>query len=189
MIEQKATAVTEKGELTGFVAQPGFFEQLVPDGDTRLVVSVPVELLPKVHRALVSVMQGPMGFLFRQQIDRQSPREEGAPPVDYVSLGQPKAAVLSALVRFDGLLYHDARGEFWVRGANGDSVILDTDGLVFCYPDDLGFRDALAAQGIPCKEVTTVRDQDYVKHWFYSAYDVQERGLINALGLAEMASR
>ena len=189
MIEQKATAVTEKNEPTGFEAEPGFFEQLVPDGETRLVVSVPVALLPKVHRALVSVMSGPMGFLFRQQVDRQAPREEGAPPLDYVSLGQPKAAVMSALVRFDGLLYRDARGEFWVRGENGDSVILDTDGLVFCYPDDLAFRDALEAQGIPCKEVTTVRDQDYVKHWFHSKYDAEERGLINALGLAEMAPR
>jgi hypothetical protein len=189
MIEQKATAVTEEGEPTGFEAEPGFFEQLVPDGETRLVVSVPVALLPKVHRALVDVMGGPMGILFRQHIDRESPRPEGAPPLDHVSLGQPKTNVMSALVRFDGLLYHDARGEFWVRGQNGDSVILDTDGLVFCYPDDLGFRDALKAQGIPSKEVTTVRDQDYVKHWFHAKYDVQETGLVNALGLAEMASR
>jgi hypothetical protein len=28
-----------------------------------------------------------------------------------------------------------------------------------------------------------------VKHWFHAKYDVQEKGLINALGLAEMASR
>ena len=116
MSEQKATAVTEQGEPTEFQVEPVYFEQQVPDGETRLVVSVPSAMLPKVHRALVDVMEGPMGFLYRQHVDRQSPRSEGAPPRDHVSLGQPKAAVMSALVRFDGLLYRDARGEFWVRG-------------------------------------------------------------------------
>ena len=66
-------------------------------------------------------------------------------------------------------------------------MVLDTDGTLYAYPDDPTFRDALEAAGLAeVEEVTTLEHRDYVRHWFRAEADVEEEGLMHALGLAEV---
>lgn len=185
----KATSVTVEGEEDGFVIEPGYRGEVDPRGSTRLVVSVPREDLPRVHRALLGVLEPPLGLLYRQKIDRRAPRPDGAPPRDFVALELPRGDLLDALEGAETLLYDDARAEIWVRGRHGDQVILDTDALVYAYPDDPAFRDVLTAAGVPVKRVTTMSERDYVKHWFRAQADAQEDALLGALGAAEVPHR
>lgn len=182
----KAISVTAEGEPDGFVPAPGWWSERGPQGVTRLVVSAPPDRLAAAHHRLLAVLRSPLGFLYRQVVDRRNPRPQEEPPRDLVALEVPADVLLDALARSSRLVYHDARAEYWVRGADGDQVILDGDGLIYAYPDDPAFRDALDAVGLPEGKVTTLQERDYVKHWFHGEGDSQEDALIGALGLVEV---
>jgi hypothetical protein len=179
----KATSVTVDGADDGFVLAPGWSAEATPDGDTRIVASVPLDDLPRVHAALLAALDPPLGFLYRQEVDRKNPRPQGAPPRDHVGLDLAPHRVLAALDRSAPLVYADARCEVWVRGRRGEQVVLDHDGILYCYPDDPSFRDALAKAGVPAVDVETLTDRDYVKHWFRAEADPLEAELVESLGL------
>jgi hypothetical protein len=185
----KAMSVTESGEDDGFVPEPGWMVEMTPDGETRLVVSVPVGDLARVHAALATALAPPISVLYRQKIDRAEKRPHDAPARDHVAVGLPLDRVMDALQAAAPLVYHDARGEFWLRGKRGEQLILDQDGLMFCYPDDPAFREALAEAGVPGRDVTTIADRDYVKHWFHAEADASEAQLLATLHLTEYRPR
>lgn len=187
MITPRAVSVTEKGEPDGWEIPTAWYGERDPAGQTRLVVSVPTDRLLDVHRALLGVLDGPLGVLYRQKVDRASPRPDGAPDRDFVNVDLGHGKLLTGLGLAKKLLSSDARGELWVRGRLQDQVILDTDGVLYCYPDDPAFRDALKANGVPEAEVQTLWQRDYVKHNYLAECDAEERALINALTLTEVA--
>lgn len=180
----KATSVTEQGEPDGFVIELGWERQLGNAGDTRLLVSVPTADLRRVHLALVRAVGEPLALLYRQCVDRRDPKPNGTPPQDYMGHELSAAEVERALSAASDLIYHDARCEVWVRGLMGEQVILDQDGLLYVYPDDPSFRDALAAAGVPEREdVPVLLDRDYIKHHFHAQCDALEDRLIRDLYL------
>ena len=185
----KATSVTVEGEPDGWVIQRGYRAEMDHSGSTRLVVSVPTPELPAVHRALMCAMRAPLSVLYRQVVDRVEPRPQGSPPRDFLALGLGQEKVVDALEEHGGLLYHDARCELWLRGLLQEQLVLDPDGLLYCYPDDPVFRDVLHAVGVGEAEVETLLDRDYVKHWFRAEYDAVEQRMIQALNLTEVAGR
>lgn len=189
MLGAKATSVTEDGQDDGFVVEPGWSAEMTPDGDTRLVVAVPVADLARVHARLAEALAPPVSVRYVQKIDRRSPRPEGAPARDFVAVHLPLDRVLAAIAEAAPLVYHDARGELWLRGGLGEQLILDEDGLVFCYPDDPAFREILGELGVPDADVQTVADRDYVKHWFHAEADAAEARLIESLRLTAMRAR
>lgn len=185
----KARSVTRDGEDDGFVVLPGWSAQMTPDGSTRIVTSVPTDALPATHAALIRALQPPLSVLYRQKIDRRAPKPQGAPPRDFVALGLPPEPILEALREAAPLVYSDARCEVWIRGSLHEQLVLDEDGLLFCYPDDPAFRDALATAGVPAEDVETVGDRDYVRHEFRAEADALEDALIARLRLVEVPSR
>ena len=95
--------------------------------------------------------------------------------------------MIAALDRAALLVYADARCEVWIRGSMNEQLILDQDGLLFCYPDDPTFRDALRRADVPDHDVVTVGDRDYVRHEFRAEADALEAALIAELRLQEDA--
>lgn len=189
MIPQRAASVTKEGEPDGWTPEPGYHGELDPRGQTRLVVSVPPDQLPTVHRALIASLSPRLGLLYRQKVDRRNPRPQTAPPVDHVGLDLDPGLVHQALEAHAPLVYGDARAEIWIRGRLGEQVVLDIDGVIFCYPDDPAFRDALDAIGVPDRSVQHLGERDYVKHWYHAACDAHEDGLRTDLGLQQVAHR
>lgn len=185
----KATSVTVDGAEDGFVPEAGWEAEMTPRGDTRLVVSVPHGDLPAVHAALIAALSPPLGLLYRQEVDRRNPRPQGAPPRDLVALDLPADRVIAALGEAAPLVYGDARCEVWIRGRMGEQVVLDHDGLIYVYPDDPAFRDAVQAAGVPGRDVVTMAERDYVKHWFHAENDALEDALIASLRLTEVPLR
>jgi len=190
----KAVSVHENGEEDGWVPEPGWYPEMTPQGETRITVSVGVDRVVEVHRALVEAMEAPLSVLYRQKIDRPAVEQgrtppQGLPPRDFVAVSLPHGRVVAALEAAADLVYGDARCEVWVRGARHDQIVLDEDGLIYAYPDDPAFREALAALGLPERDVDTMRDRDYVKHWFRPECDEVERRLQTQLGLAEVPHR
>ena len=178
----KAISVDREGNPDGFVPDEGFIGQTEPGMPTRLLVSVLPERLAAAHRALISAVEGPIGVRWVQKVDRLAPKE-GAPPREFLALGVPKDVVLAALESCAGVLYDDARGELWVRGRRGEQVILDGDGLLYGYPDDVLFRDTAKAFGLVERDVKTLLNRDYVKQWYRADHDAAEHRLIASLGL------
>ncbi|MBW1878297.1 MAG: hypothetical protein JRJ84_08050 [Deltaproteobacteria bacterium] len=187
--EPKASSVRQDGEPDDFCIGSGFWGERDPGGTTRLVVSVPPERLGALHQVLVGALQAPLGLLYRQVVDRRNPRPQGAPPRDQVALELPTERVLAVLQRYAPLVYHDARGEYWLRGALGEQIVLDGDGLLFCYPDDPAFRDVLEAAGLAEGKLETLQDRDYVKHCFHAECDALEDRMVSELGLTEVVPR
>jgi hypothetical protein len=177
----KATSVTEQGEPDGFATELGWERQVGNAGDTRLLVSVPTRDLARVHAALVRALGEPLAVLYRRCVNRLEPRPNGAPPEDFLAHELSFDEVFAAMADASDLLYHDARCELWVRGLMGEQVILDQDGMLYAYPDDPSFRDALAAARVPEREVPVLLDRDYVKHHYHAACDPLEQGLLRAL--------
>ena len=128
-------------------------------------------------------------MLYRQKVDRVNPRPQHAPPRDWVAVDLDPNRVVQAMTDHALLIYGDARHELWIRGGMHEQLVLDTDGLLYCYPDDPAFRDALEAAGITEAQVPTMADRDYVKHWFHAEADPHEEALRTALGLQEVPHR
>jgi len=185
----RAVSVLDTGEVDSWKPNRGYEVQRGPDGVVRLLVSVPADQLATTHQSLVRVLGTPLGVLYRRCVNRAQPRPEGAPPDDFVGLECDSESVLSALKSYSNLCYHDARSEIWIRGSLGDQVILDQDGILYCYPDDPAFRDALASSGIEETSVETLLDRDYVKHWYHSDNDALETALIECLELTLVAGQ
>jgi hypothetical protein len=185
----RATSVTAQGEPDDFSPEPGFHADVGPGGVTRLLVSLPPMLIPGVHRALVGALTAPLSILYRVEVDRRDPGAEGAPPRDHVAIELDADAVDSALTACSDVIYGDARAELWIRGGLNEQVVIDRDGMVFCYPDDPVFRDVMAGADIPEASVPTLADRDYVKHWFHAENDVFEDDFKRRLGLVEVAPR
>jgi len=182
----RAESVTEDGRPDGFEPPLCWSAERTPAGDTRVVVSAPFDQLPQLHQALVKALAPPLGFLYRQHIDRARPRPQGAPPADHLALELPVGRVLDALQQCAGVVYGDARAEVWLRGDLGEQLVLDQDGLIYGYPDDLAFRDVLEAEGVPETGEQTLAQRDYVKHWYHSDNDALEADLIARLGLTSV---
>lgn len=186
----KAESVFENGEPDGWSVVEGWQAQRDDNGTTRVMVAVRHERLAAVHRALVECLAPPLSFLYRQKVDRNKPGKAGDPPRDFVALMLEPSEVLSALSTAGGLLYHDARCEIWIRGGLGDQIVLDTDGLLFCYPYDPAFREVLKSFGVESvEELQTIAHRDYVKHWFHASCDAEEDALIDELTLSEVPHR
>jgi hypothetical protein len=185
----RASSVTIDGAEDGFVPRPGWLSEATRDGDTRLVISVPHDqLLPLLDR-LLDALSPPLGVLYRQKIDRRDPKPQGAAPIDHVGLDLNRERVRAALHDHPVLVCADARAEIWLRGARQEQVVLDQDGLVYCYPDDPAFRDVCGALGIPGEDVKTMADRDYVKHWFRPEADAQEDSFVDRLRLTRVPHR
>ncbi len=178
----KSVSVTVGGLPDGWVPSAGWAAEVDPRGSTRLVISVPTDGLAAVHAGLVRALEAPLGFLYRQVVDRRAPRPQGAPPVDFV---RDADTVTGALAACADLVYHDARCEVWVRGRLGEQVVLDADGLLYCYPDDPVFRDVLDRHELPPDLEQTILDRDYARHSFHAEADALEPELRRLLGLVE----
>jgi len=185
----KAESVTPDGDDDGFTIALAYHGEMTPNGDTRLVASAPPRDLQRLHTCLVAALAPPLNFLYRQKVDRADPKPQGSPPRDFVALDLPAERVEAALSDASSLVYHDARCEIWIRGALGEQVILDTDGMIFCYPDDPSFRDALDAAGLPDENFDGMDKRDYVKQWFHAENDDIEQSLIAFLRLQEVPHR
>lgn len=188
-MRQRAQSVTQSGEPDGYEPPLAWGPERTPTGETRIVVSVPPGELPRVHQALLGALQPPLGVLYRQKVDRQDPKPQGAPAVDHLALELPPGRVRTALEACAGVVYHDARSELWIRGDLGEQLVLDQDGLLYLYPDDPSFRDALASAGVPESEAQTLAERDYVKHWFHAEHDPEEADLIARLGLTRVRTQ
>jgi len=175
----KAESVSEQGQPDGFVVGTGFERQVGSGGDTRLLISVSTDRLADVHLALLGALEAPLTLLYRRKVNRTAPRENGAPPEDFLAPDLSLDEVRAALSEASDLVWHDARCEVWVRGMMGEQIILDQDGVLYAYPDDHSFRDVLAEVGIDeDPEVQVLLDRDYVKHWFHASCDAQEEALL-----------
>jgi hypothetical protein len=185
----KATSVKVDGDPDGWTPTASYHGELDPRGTTRMVISVPVADVARIHAVLINSLKPPLSFLYRQKIDRRDPKPQAAPPRDFVGLQLSVEQVLEALANNPLVAYHDARAELWIRGALNEQVVLDCDGMLFAYPDDPSFRDALEAASVPEVSEQTMADRDYVKHWFLAEADAHEDGLIAALSMAEVPHR
>lgn len=185
----KSQSVTQDGEPDGWEPPAGYTREVDHAGGTRVSVSVPTAFLARVHADLVRAMAPPLGFLYRQVVDRQNPKPQGAPPRDWVGLDLPADAVVEALTACAPLVYHDARCEIWVRGALREQVILDADGMIYCYPDDPAFLDVILGHGLEADPPQTILERDYARHWYHAGNDALEGELVRRLRLVEVPSR
>lgn len=178
----KAHSVREDGTPDGWLPPVSYRAQVAPDGATRLVISAPPERLRDVHLALLDVLGERLSIRYLQLTDRavgQLPK-----PVSHVGMSLPAADVRAALHAAARLVWHDARHQLWIRGDRSeDQVVLDELGVLYCYPDDVAFRDALEAQGLALTADVGIDGRDYVKVQFVSEADAEETALIQTLGL------
>ena len=182
----KAESVDIKGRPIGYVLPTFFRPEVLQGGVTRLVVSVPMADLERVHRALVTTLEPPLKLLYVQLTDR----EKGVQlpkPIQRVAVELPRDRVLTALEDFRRLAYHDGRHQLWIRGNRGEQVVLEEVGQIYAYPDDFAFRDCLLAQGVPEGDGPEIAAQDYVRVTFDAACDAEEAALIDQLHLLEWA--
>ncbi len=180
----KAESVDAQGHSIGFVPPTFFRPEVLQGGVTRLVVSVPMDDLERIHGALVALLAPPLKLLYVQLTDRvkgvQLPK-----PVQRVAVELPRTRVLDALREYRRLVYHDGRHQLWIRGSAGEQVVLEEVGQVYVYPDDFSFRDALLAAGVPEGDGKEMAVQDYVRVTFDAACDEEEASLIRQLHLTE----
>jgi hypothetical protein len=157
-------------------------------GATRLLVSLPTVDLQALYPQLLHAMKPPLSVLYRQVVDRKDPKPQGTPSRDFLALGVTPEKVVSAVDRHQALIFHDARCELWIRGVLNEQLVLDPDGLVYCYPDDPSFREVLSSADVAEKDVETLLERDYVKHNFHAQCDAVEEEFIAELNLTEVAA-
>jgi len=177
----KAESVDANGEPDGFVVEPGWEAMVIPGGYTRLEVSVPQDQVGRVHRALVAKLNPPLRVLYVQLTDRLAGKQLD-PPRRFVALDVAPDVLDSALGQYAPLIYHDGRHQLWVQGRGEDKVILEETGVLFVYPDDPLFRDALADLGVPNEKTETMAERDYVRVNFMAEGDAMEGLFRQAIG-------
>ena len=185
----RAESVTIDGVADGFVPPLAWAPERTPTGETRLVVSAPPAELPRLFSAMLHAMRGPFSVLYRRKVDRKLPKPDEAPPRDFVSLEVPLGRLEAAIDAVSALIFGDARAELWIRGDLGEQLVLDQDGLLYGYPDDPSWRDALAAAGVPESEAQTLAERDYVKHWYHPEHDALEAEWMARLRMTEVRHR
>ncbi|TNE92287.1 MAG: hypothetical protein EP330_02165 [Deltaproteobacteria bacterium] len=190
----KAQSVTVESTPDGWDIEPGYHGEMSLDAGTRLIVSAPSAQLAEVHQDLVRALAEPLSFLYRQKIDRRAVADGETPnttlkPRDFIALDLSHGEVLAALELASDLVYHDARGEFWIRGGAGEQLVMDSDGILYAYPDDPSFRDVAEKHGLFEADITTLANRDYVKHFFHAEADVAEDALLKTLRLVEVPAQ
>lgn len=175
----KAESVTKEGQPDGWTPPRGFRAQVAPDGTTRLVASVPSAELADLHLRLLGVLGARLGVRYVRLTDRK--KGQLPQPESFVRMDVPAERVLAALRARPELVWHDGRHQLWVRGVYGEQVVLDELGVLYCYPDDPSFRDALG--DLPESKALGMDGRDYVKVGFLAEADAQEASLIEELGL------
>jgi hypothetical protein len=178
----KASSVTVEGHPDGWVPPRSYRAQVAPDGATRLVVSVPLEELRAVHLRLLEALGSPLGVRYLRLTDRRS--GQLPKPENLVRMDVPATEVVAALDASAGLVWHDGRHQLWVRGAYGEQVVLDELGVLYCYPDDPAFREALG--DLPCTDALGMDGRDYVKVGFLQEADAEEARLIEVLRMVKL---
>jgi hypothetical protein len=182
----KAESVTREGQPDGFIPDRFFRPEVLQGGVTRLVVSVPMMDLEPVHQALVAALSPPLKLLYVQMTDRrrgvQLPK-----PIQRVAVEVPRDRVAQALKSYRRLIYHDGRHQLWIRGAQGEQVVLEEVGQMYVYPDDFLFRDTLLAAGIPEGDGEEMAVRDYVRVTFDAHCDKEEAQFIQEFHLIPWA--
>ena len=181
----KAISVNRDGEPDGFDSPLCYQGEVLEGGHTRLVISVPPGHLERVHRGLVEQLQGPFKVLYQQLTDRrvgQLPK-----PISRVGVEISRERLLAALEHYRKLIYHDGRHQFWIRGVDGSQLVLEEIGMLYLYPDDPSFRDALDALSVPAMEAETMAVRDYVQVNFMAECDAEEVGIWQSLSMVEWA--
>ena len=187
MLPPKASSVTQDGAPDGFIAPLVYRSEVAPEGMTRLIISAPVERLAAIHHSLVEAVSAPLGAMWLRMTDRAAGKNLGERPERFLAMEITAAQVLEAMRAASTLLYHDGRGQLWIRGALGEQVVIDEMGLLYAYPDDPLYRDALAALGVPEGAAPTLADRDYVRVQFHAAADAEEAAMLRGLGLTPWA--
>lgn len=181
MLPPKAESVTAQGASDGFSPPLAYEPQVLPGGYTRLLVSAPSDRLADVHQALITALEAPYRVLYRQLTDRgtgQLPK-----PRDWLAAEIKPDRLSSALKAASSLIYHDGRHQLWIRGVGPEQVVLEEIGMLFAYPDDPAYRDALDEAGVPMRKAPNMAERDYVKVNFLAEADAEEREFIQALGM------
>ena len=122
-----------------------FQGQILEGGYTRLLVSAPPAGLKAAHLALVEAITFPCNFRYLRLTDRlhgQLPK-----PESYAAVNISKERMLQALDAFSSLFYWDGRNQIWIQGRMEEKIVLDELGMIYVYPDDFSFRDALSGIG------------------------------------------
>lgn len=181
MFPPKAMSVTREGAPDGFSPPLAWSAQVLQGGFTRLVVSAPPERLAEVHLALLGVLEGPLRVLYRQLTDRA----EGqlSKPRDWIAMEIGQERLVAAMREAAALIWSDGRHQLWVKGVGPEQVVLEETGVLYAYPDDPAYREALEAAGVPEARLPTMAERDYVRVSFLPQADAQERALIRSLGL------
>jgi hypothetical protein len=180
MPQPKAHSVTSTGELDGWTPPRCFRREVISDGRTRLVISVPPEELQPLHARLLTALGPRIGLLYVQLTDRKSGAQHPT-PLRRVAVELDAERALAAVTTRPQLIYEDARHQLWAKGTMGDQVVIDEMGLLYCYPDDPSFRDALG--DLPMRTDPTLDTRDYIKVNFVAAADDQEATLWTDLGM------
>jgi hypothetical protein len=175
----KAVSVSKSGEPDGWVPSRSFRAQVAPDGTTRLVIGVPPDELASTHLALVRALGSPVSLRYVRLTDRQ--KGQLPQPESFVRMDLPADTLLAALAARPALFWGDGRHQTWIRGRFGEQVVLDELGVLYCYPDDPSFRDALG--DLPESKAVGMDGRDYVKVNFLAEADAQEASLLSELGL------
>tara|TARA_B110000037_G_C17040895_1_gene473586 strand:+ start:504 stop:1076 length:573 start_codon:yes stop_codon:yes gene_type:complete len=181
----KAYSVDENGAPDGFEIPNLFSPQVAPDGTTRILVSAARDMIEAAHKALVGVLDGPLGVRYVQLIDRRNEKDLRENPRGFVALDKTASDVEQAIEKSRKLLYDDARSQLWIKGLMGDQIVLDELGMLYAYPDDPSFRNALSSIGINEGAATTLADRDFVKVEFEAGCDQVEDDLILLLRMVE----
>jgi len=184
-LKPKARSVNQDGSDDGFVPDTFYRADVNDVGQTRISVSVPPGRLEATHLALAQALDGPVGVLYAQMVDRAAGKQLPKPK-RYLALEKSIPVVVGALSSCRTLVYSDARHQLWLRGRMREQLVLDELGMIHCYPDDPSFRDVLGALGIPEGTGKNLDDRDYVQVDFKAAADVEEAQLMRALGLAPL---
>ncbi len=181
----KALSVDREGVADGFEPRTFFKAEVLQGGHTRLVISLPPERLESVHRALVSEFSGPLKVLYQQLTNRKS--GQLPKPISRVGVEIDPERLKSALDSYRRLIYYDGRHQFWVRDSAGAQLVLEEIGVLYLYPDDPSFREALVRHGVEEGSGETMATRDYVKVNFLAECDADEVGLWQSLGMVEWA--
>ena len=177
----KAQSVTKQGAPDGYVSPMAFKGQVLEGGYTRLEISSPPGKISVVHKALARLLSSPLKMRYVRLTDRQ--KGQLPKPENYVAVELPKERVEQALTMFEALLYQDGRNQLWLLGLDGEQLILDELGMIYVYPDDFSFREALQKLGWVEANHQTMADRDYVRVNFMAQADEQEQSLIQSLGM------
>ena len=187
MLPPKAESVDAAGARDGFEAPRTFRAEVVGPGFTRLVVSSPPDDLPAIHRALVRRLEPPFRVLYQRLTDRST--GQLAKPEHHVAVELGAEIVLEALEACAPLVYHDGRHQLWIEGRHDAKVVLEETGVIYVYPDDPSFRDALSEHRVREGDDKNVGDRDYVRVNFLAEADAIEAHLLHSLHLQRWERR